>query len=189
MGIKLSFKGIDPKELQKAVEQVQRTEILVGIPQGSAERDDDKSVNNAELAAWHEAGDPSRRLPARPFMQTGVDRAAEKINAAMALATAAVISGETDISEYAEMAGAAAEASIKDVFIHNDWKPLSPRTIQERAYKRAAKKKGFANLSEEKQEKAIEAEIEAMGYARPLIDTGSLQGSIKHVIVHNGGGE
>ena len=184
--IKVDFKGVSPDDLAKRIAAAVKTEVLVGIPRATAMREGDE-ISNAEIALINERGDPSRRIPPRPFMQPGIERAREKVSTIMAEGVAQLAKGGT-LRPAAERVGLTCQASIRGVFTDNDWKPLSQRTIMARAERTVAKRKGFADKSEQQQRNMLGKELARRANDRPLIDTGALRQSITYVVSEGGDG-
>ena len=185
MGISVEFKGMRPEELAQKIARAVRTEVLVGIPRATAMRPGD-DISNAEIAYINEHGDPTRRIPPRPFMEPGLQRAREKVSAIMAEGVAQLAKGGS-LRPAAERVGLTCQASIRGVFTDNDWKPLSPRTIMTRAQRTVAKRKGFADKSARAQQGMLQRELARRAGDRPLIDTGALRQSITYVVTEGGG--
>jgi hypothetical protein len=75
------------------------------------------------------------------------------------------------------------------VFVDNDWKPLSPRTIMARAQRTVSKRKGFDEKSTTQQRIMLAKELARRANDRPLIDTGALRQSITYVVTEGGDGQ
>lgn len=187
MGIKVEFKGVKPEELVRNLERAVRTEVLVGIPRATAMREGD-TISNAEIAYINEHGDPARRIPPRPFMEPGLARCRDKVRETMAQGVQQLGTGGT-LRPAAERVGLICQASIRDVFTDNDWKPLSPRTIMARAQRTVAKHKGFADKTARAQQSELQRELARRADDRPLIDTGALRQSITYVVTEGGDGQ
>ena len=184
MSITVDFKGISPDELVKRVTRAVKTEVLVGIPRSTAMRPGDE-ISNAEIAYINEHGDPSHRIPPRPFMEPGLERAREKVSTIMADGVTQLAKGGS-LRPAAERVGLTCQASIRGVFTDNNWKPLSPRTIMARAQRTVAKRKGFEDKSEQRQRGMLAKELARRANDRPLIDTGALRQSITYVVSEGG---
>ena len=145
-------------ELQKIVQHAQamaRKRVMVGVPSNEAARTD--AANNAMLALIHDRGSPARNIPARPFLQPGVEAALPKVEALLKRHAANALDGAA-IDAGLEAAGLAAQASVKNYIRAGEhFAPLSPRTIE------ARKRRGFQG-------------------EKPLIETGQLINSITYVI-------
>lgn len=185
MGVKVEFKGVKPEDLYRNLERAVKTEVLVGIPRATAMREGD-TISNAEIAYINEHGDPSRRIPPRPFMEPGLARCRDKVREAMAQGVQQLGTGGT-LRPAAERVGLICQASIRGVFTDNDWKPLSPRTIMARAQRTVSKRKGFDEKSDRQQQSMLAKELARRANDRPLIDTGALRQSITYVVTEEGG--
>ena len=185
MSIKVEFKGVKPDELARNLERAVKTEVLVGIPRATAMRPGDE-ISNAEIAYINEHGDPARRIPPRPFMEPGLQRCRDKVSTVMAEGVQQLGAGGT-LRPAAERVGLICQASIRGVFVDNNWKPLSPRTIMARAQRTVAKHKGFADKTERGQQSELQRELARRANDRPLIDTGALRQSITYVVTEGEG--
>lgn len=183
--ISVEFKGIKPEELIKHIEKAVQTEILVGIPRATAMRPGD-TISNAEIAYIQEHGSPTARIPPRPFMEPGLERARDKVRDAMTAGVQQLVQGGS-LRPAAQKVGLICQASIRGVFTDNDWKPLSPRTILARAQRTVSKRKGFADKSTRAQQGMLARELARRANDRPLIDTGALRQSITFVVTEGGG--
>lgn len=181
--VSLQIKGTTPAELIKRVEDAAKADVLVGVPESTAPRKDGKTkVNNAMLAAIHEAGAPSRNIPARPFMAPGIERVKDQLFKLFTAAAESIISGG-DTMPYLERIGTAARDSIRRYFTaDNGWKPLSAKTIVRRAYNRLADNVSFMRASKQRRFKMLVKELQKQGPQRPLVDKGELRRSIEYVI-------
>lgn len=187
MSIKVEFKGVKPEDLARNLERAVRTEVLVGIPRATAMRPGDE-ISNAELAYINEHGDPSRRIPPRPFMEPGLARCRDEVSTVMAEGVQQLGTGGT-LRPAAERVGIICQRSIRGVFVDNDWKPLSPRTIMARAQRTVSKRKGFGEKSDRQQQNMLAKELARRANDRPLIDTGALRQSITYVVTEGGDGQ
>lgn len=187
MGVTVEFKGMTPDQLAEKIARAARTEVLVGIPRSTAMRPGDE-ISNAEIAYINEHGDPSRRIPPRPFMEPGLQRCRDKVSTVMAEGVQQIAQGGT-LRPAAERVGLICQASIRGVFVDNDWKPLSPRTIMARAQRTVSKHKGFADKTARAQQSELQRELARRAGDRPLIDTGALRQSITYVVTEGGDGQ
>lgn len=198
MTVKVDFKGIRPEQFAQQIEKAARYEVLVGIPSPHPKRleihkDEGKKrafhgIWNADLAAIHENGAPARGIPARPFIRPGIERVKKRLIQIAANAGEAMAAGES-LRPYAEQAGLEAQRSIRAVFRDNNWAPLRPRTMINRAYKRVKKRRdrrGQDTTDRQKMAKLVAKELAAMGAMRALIDTGQLRQAIDYVVVERG---
>ena len=118
-------------------------------------------------------------------MEPGLERARDKARAVMDEGATVLAKGGS-LRPYAEKVGLICQASIRGVFVDNDWKPLSPRTILARARRTVQRRKGYADKSERQQRTMLAKELDRRAGDRPLIDTGALRQSITYVVVEEG---
>lgn len=198
MTVKVQFNGIRPDKFAQQIDKAARYEVLVGIPSPHPKRleihkDEGKKrafhgIWNADLAAIHENGAPARRIPARPFIRPGIERV-KPLLAQLAAKGAEAMAAGGSLRPYAEQAGLEAQKSIRAVFRDNNWAPLKPRTMINRAYKRVKKRRtrrGQDTTDRRKMSKLVAKELAAMGAMRALIDSGQLRQAIDYVVIERG---
>lgn len=154
MFVKESGNGM--ADIKKALLFFKQNRCLVGIPQEKGPREKGE-VTNVELAFIHSYGSPKRNIPARPFIEPALAQPDVKQKIAERLKAAAMhaIDGNTEAAlTQLDKAGQYGENAAKDYIGSSNLTPLSPETIKRR--------KNSSN--------------------KPLVDTGSLRGSITHVI-------
>lgn len=142
-----------------------RQEVVVGVPQGSPRRDG--GPDNATLAYIMETGDPSRNIPARPFMAPGMADAKPEIVAMLKAAglqavkdVAALKSSSQDggpIAKGLHTVGLVAQKAIVAKMEKGPFVPPSPRTLRNR------RKRGNTST-------------------KPLLDTHQLERSVTYVV-------
>lgn len=155
-------------------------EILVGIPEDTTERKNldgsEEPVTNAAIAYIQDNGAPEKNIPARPFMRPGIEKALEPIINQLDRAAKAAMRGSlAGVERGFQGAGIAAERGIKNAIKEGIPPPLSERTLKARA----ARGRTGATLELEARARGEEPGIE---FATPLMDTGEMLQSIKHVI-------
>lgn len=131
-------------------------DLFVGVPEDKAERSDE--INNATLAAIHNAGSPAKNIPARPFLTQGIDKCKADVVKILAggaksaldnLDAALLTSAQTE-------AGLTAQNAVKGEFRNGGFEPLkAPRRGRESRKQTST---------------------------TPLVDTGSLRNSIGFVV-------
>ncbi|HWU68261.1 MAG TPA: hypothetical protein VN046_05255 [Stenotrophobium sp.] len=173
----------------KGVNALTRRDVLVGIPEDKANRDDDGNhvgeANNAMLGYIHDNGSPAANIPARPFMRPGIKAVQDKLETRLKSAANAALDGNTEkIETQLEAAGLLASVSIKKAISDGDFAPLAPSTIAARARGRQTK-----SQREAEQEYAamtaqgVPAELaQAAAGIKPLVNTGQLRNSITYVV-------
>ncbi|HEY8354200.1 MAG TPA: hypothetical protein VIK69_04220 [Methylophilaceae bacterium] len=166
------------KEVVRNINELVRKDVLVGVPGETADRDQEEygPMNNPTLAYIHDNGSPAANIPARPFMQPGIEAEQDRIAAHLRKAAAATLDGlNQKANDELEAAGMVASSSVKNQITSGDFAPLSEATLRARA---ARGRKGAK----------AELESRAAGNApnndnaRPLIDTGQLRQSITYVV-------
>ena len=187
--------GLGP--IEKAVAHLAKTRLLVGIPGDSAPRDPvpgqkGTPPSNALVGYVMEFGEPSKNIPARPFLVPGVDDARAEIVKGMEKATVSALSGKpAGIRDGLDQAGLAAVASVQAKMIAGPFAPLSQRTIEARARRRYADTGKLVGTAPARNARAFlklqaegtpDAVLHDAGLATPLLDTRSLLRSITHVI-------
>jgi len=140
------------KELVDSLKQLAATDILIGIPEQTAERDTSE-INNATLALILERGNPINNTPPRPFLMPAIEADIDKIVALQNRAWEAATNGQ-DITAPVERIGLLGQRLVQDWFTdsRNGWPPNAPSTIA------------------------------AKGSDQPNIDTAALRKSITYVV-------
>lgn len=155
--------GVDTSEaLKKAVRQLLKNQVLVGIPDGAAERQAEPGVesqpSNALLGYVHEFGSDEHNIPPRPFLVPGVEGAKDQIVARMRQAGEAALNGTDAVGRGLNAVGLVAQNAVQEKITEGPFAPLAERTLEAR---RAKGRTG----------------------ERPLIDTGQLRRSITYVVL------
>ena len=110
-----------------------KTEVLVGIPEGDAARNDGDPLNNATIGYIMENGAPEVNIPARPFLVPGVKAARDKTIQYFAAAGRAALAGNAAAMNTAfNSAGLNAQSTVKNYMRNNQFPPLADRTIAAR---------------------------------------------------------
>lgn len=144
--------------LMKAVKALRSEQVLVGVPAKDAARTDGEPINNAALAYIHNYGSPAANIPARPFMEPGIQDAKDDITAELKDAARSAIEGDIkEVEKHLTNAGITAKNSIQNKIITGDFVPLAPATIA------ARQRAGIAS-------------------DKPLIRTGGMVGAIDYVL-------
>jgi len=146
------------KKLFALTKSLTNESVYVGVPSSEAVRDDDDEVNNAALAAIHDRGAPANNIPARPFMEPGIENAQPKILEQMKKGAEAALDGNDDKRmQCLHRAGLIAQNSVRS-YINSGIAPvLSELTLA------ARRRRGRTGT-------------------KALIDTGQLRNSIIYVI-------
>lgn len=173
--------------LLRAVEDLTRTDVLVGIPGTTAERKPEGGhtapVNNAALGYIHEFGLPEHNIPARPFLRPGITEGLPRIINQLRLAARRTLDGALHGDHEAgtkalEMVGLTAQNAVRAYINRGVAPPLAEFTLRKRMATKGKPKKGAAA------ELARRATGAAPGIdlAKPLIWTGQLRNSITYVL-------
>lgn len=102
------------KEFNDVVKKFRNDDILVGIPEQEAPREEGEPINNAALLAINEFGSPDQNIPARPVMAIGIRNAQAQIAQLFKDgAKAALSKGIAAISIYYNRIGIVASNSVK----------------------------------------------------------------------------
>lgn len=174
-------------DLAKDLMALSKTQVLVGVPAATSDRTDD-APNNAFLAYVHDNGSPVAGIPARPFMKPGIQKAQNRINKfLMAAAKASLEKDDAGVEQALMSAGLVAQGSIRNVINEGEgFAPLKRSTLLGRTRKRAYawwKVEGGRDMTPEQRKSMRHEQRESlMGSMHPLVDTGSLRGSISFVI-------
>jgi hypothetical protein len=115
---------------------LKRTDVLVGIPEDTAPRDLDPGaapINNATIAYIQDTGSPAANIPARPFMNPGIQDAKAPIIARMKGIGEAALNGQAlAILKGFYAVGLLASTAIKKRIVSGPFAPLKPATIAAR---------------------------------------------------------
>jgi hypothetical protein len=146
------------KAVLEGLQALTKSEVLVGIPESTAAREDEPEANNASIGYIQETGSPLNNIPARPWLVPGVEDKRPEIVEVLRKATLAGIDGDAvkvqaRLNQAGLMAQSAAQAKIRN----GPFAPLSARTLEARRARGVTRTK-------------------------PLIDTGKLLASITYVI-------
>ena len=131
-------------------------DLFVGVPEDKAARDG--KINNATLAAIHNAGSPAQNIPARPFLTQGIDKCKKDVTDILAAGARSSLDklDSEELTKAQTKAGLTAQNAVKGEFRSGGLEPLkAPRRGRE----------GRKQTS-----------------TTPLVDTGSLRNSIGFVV-------
>lgn len=146
-------------KLQKSLAVLTKRDVLVGVPGETNSREEPgEGMNNASLAYIHENGAPAANIPARPFMQPGVDDAKKKIVHHFELAAKRAMTGDDAFVERGlHAAGMVTQSAMRKRINEGPPPALAKSTLA------ARKARGRQST-------------------KPLVDTGQLRNSINYVI-------
>lgn len=126
------------KALEKALAEIKRTAIYVGIANDSEKnkRKDGAPITNAQLGFIHEFGSPAANIPARPFLVLGVESVKDKIGADLGKAAKAALKGnESEFNERLTKTATDAAVAVRLYVKNGDFVSLAPSTIKARQKK------------------------------------------------------
>lgn len=171
--------------LLKGVNKLATRATFVGVPSEKTERkaddedEDKKPMTNAALAFIHDNGSAAAHIPARPFMRPGIKQAQGKIVSALKMGAIGVLKGQ-DPERALNIAGMAAQASIRGVINEGIAPPLADSTLRGRIRNKTSVKGAKKELADRAAGAAPGVEN-----AKPLIATAQLRNSINYVIRKN----
>ena len=90
--VKITVKKDNTKELLKKLESMKNFDLLVGVPQDEAEREEGE-ITNAQLMFIHSEGSPVRNIPPRPVIDITLKEEKEKINQKFKKALNVILNG------------------------------------------------------------------------------------------------
>jgi phage gpG-like protein len=145
----------------KAILDLANKDVLIGIPESGGEHEDSE-ISNAALGYIHNYGSPAANIPARPFLEPGVEHAQEKIAEQMKKAgQAATDLNREGVDKAMHACGLVAQNSVRAAITDGDFTPLKPATVKAR-------------------------EREGHSGDKPLIVTGQLRDSVTYVVQDKG---
>ncbi len=170
--------------LIKSLERLATLDVLVGVPEENADREDDgekkEGITNASLAYIHDNGAPEVNIPARPFMVPGMNDAKPEITPVLVkMAQYAIAGNHLKVDEGFERVGMVCVKHIQKRITDGIPPPLSERTLQARA------RKGRKGAQKELDQRG-QGLPPGMALAKPLIDTGEMLKSITYVTRERG---
>lgn len=176
------------QEVLAGVKALASSEVLVGFPQDTTERDaepgDDpekRDITNAALGYIHDNGVPEVGIPARPFMIPGIRAAQPQVEQYLEGALSAAAQGKVAVAEgQLHAAGMAAKLAIQKKINEGIPPPLSEYTLK----KRAARGGGslVAKAAQRELDNRDKGLPPALDVAKPLVDTGQMRNAVNYVI-------
>lgn len=154
--------------MKKVLAQYLSWQLLVGIPQEKSSREGDEPTN-AELMFIHTHGSPLMHIPPRPIIEPAIESEMDKITNSLIASAVAAISGDLGEAErLMDDAGTYAENACIKRFGSSELAPNAPITVNGGWMRNYKSGKPFF--------------VKGKHSDAPLIDEGSLKGSITHVI-------
>lgn len=167
-----------------AINKLVSKEILVGIPEAQASRDDEP-VTNAALGYIHEFGAPGANIPARPWLIPGVRKGSDEYMPHLRGAAGGALDGRPDVvDKELGSAGLLAAQSAKREMAMGDFVPLKPATIAARRRSRgtASRRKSEEQYLELVRNGMSPADAQAATGIRPLINTRQMFNAVTSVV-------
>ncbi len=177
-------RGTDTAELMERLKQLADTDVLVGFPESTAERNGDgksAEINNAALGYIHDQGAPEANIPPRPFMEPGIQEAQEEISAKLGQVLKAVITkgaGADVVDQGLSQVGIIASLAIQNAINEGPPPPLADSTLRARARRGKGKDRGALRELDRRwdgQEPSVE-------FAKPLVVTGEMRNAVTYAI-------
>ncbi len=162
-----------------AISDLANTRVMVGVPASKTFRKPEEGepgetspINNAELAYIHEHGAPEANIPARPFMQPGIESVQPMIAAGLLKAGEAAFAGKPgERDRQFNAVGLLTQAAIRNKITDGPFVPLALSTIKARA---RAGQKGAKQYLKLRGEGVPEDVLNDADLIRPLIVTRSV---------------
>lgn len=149
------------KQFKETMEALIKKNVYVGIPEANNRRED-SPITNAALGYINEFGSPAQKIPARPFLEPGVEEAKPDIIKILGNAAITTQTSADDVDVALNKAGQKTRDTVKRrIQQSTDIEPLSPVTMHIRATRKKNKRTGVM---------------------KPLIDTGQMLNSITYVV-------
>lgn len=161
-------------KIKEAIDRLNKTDVLVGVPSSTTVRPDNAPINNASLLYLHTYGSDLQKIPARPVIEPALNAPGNKeaLHRTMAEVSRSVLRGDYAVTTIKlKKLGMMAQNIVRRWFVdpRNGWPPNSPTTIARK----------LRNMSSKDIRKAI---TRGEPLTRPLIDTGELRKSITYVV-------
>lgn len=168
-------------DVLKGLSKLTLNAAFVGVPSEKTSRDTDegKPMTNAALAFIHDNGSDAAHIPARPFMRPGIERAQPQIIGALKQGAKDALTGG-DPTRSLNLAGLAAQSTIRGVINEGIAPPLADSTLRQRVRNKTSVKGAKTELKARAAGEAPSTEN-----AKPLIATAQLRNSINYVIRKN----
>ena len=140
------------KQTIKRAEQLNRMQLVVGIPNNENSRTNSDGITNAELGVIHEFGAPERGIPERSFMRSTVSEENENLGRLGNVQIAEFLEGNTSAHDAFATIGVYLQGKIVEKITDGEFEPNNENTVKRK------------------------------GSSKPLIDTGQLRASITYEV-------
>jgi hypothetical protein len=155
-------------EVLRNLEALARTRVLVGIPEERNARSDGKA-SNALIGYIAENGSPAKNIPARPWLEPGVQQAMPQIlKAQQGIGKAALEGRAGDVEQGLQAVGLLAQNAVRARISSNISPPLKPATIAAR--RRRSKGSTYRRTAQ------------SAGDAVALVDTGQFRNAVSFIV-------
>lgn len=163
-------------DIIRAVASLASKDVLVGVSDSAAERDDDQPISNAAIGYIMETGSPANNIPARPHLVPGIQDVQAEVAERLGKGAKAALSGSTSGADTAlNAAGLIGQHGVRAKITDGPFVPLSESTLRARA------RRGRKGAAKELASRAAGNQPDNTN-AKPLIDTGQYRQSITYVI-------
>lgn len=155
------------KDILKSVKALNKSEVLVGVPDINAEREREPGetgppASNATIGYAMEFGVPEKNIPARPFLIPGVRSIKDQAIPRLKKAGAAALSGDSkQVTKSLIGVGIMGQSAVQKKITEGPFDPLAERTLKAR-------------------------EARGRTGTKPLLDTGQLRQAITFVLQDKG---
>lgn len=149
MSVKIRRKNPEAlRDIMRAAKRLENKSVYVGYP---------ASVDGemVKRAAIHQFGSITRNIPARPFLDKGVEEGSDKYVALAHKKVKHILTGIMTVDTYYGLLGQIATAEVKKYIRNGTFTPLSPYTIARK------------------------------GSSKPLIDTGQMRNTVTYEVRDN----
>lgn len=124
------------KDLERTLYKLSGSQVVIGIPEGKASRDDGSGINNATIGHLNEFGSERMHIPPRPHLIPGVKAASPKLTEIMSKFLKKKMQlKDGDYEKCLTACGLVAVASVKNLLQEGLKPKLAPSTIKARARK------------------------------------------------------
>jgi hypothetical protein len=184
-GITDTDKGL--ADIFKEVEKLKSMCVKVGIPRDGTKNDD--GVEIAKYAEWNEFGVEKKDksgwyIPPRPFFRTTLDTKREEIALTEEKLYSLVLNGKVEARVALQKLGDAVADMMRNTIKDGNWTPNSDITIHGTKAVVVGKETKISKKTGKTYKKTIKEQfIKGKKSTKPLIDTGTMLGAIKAVIV------
>lgn len=187
-GVKILKHGDALQELMESMEMLVETQVLVGFPEDTSDRDnegtEDKDLTNAALGYIHDNGAPEARIPQREFMRPGIEAVQDEIANLLGKTAGATLRGGGTEAVHAGLTqvGFKAANSIKRTINAGVPPPLSERTLRGRMKKGRKNGGGARKGAAQELDRRWDGQTPSMEFAKPLVDTAQMRNAVTYVL-------